>query len=49
MEILQYKVNFDWTGSCNGGFGKLKLCMNSDTYLSYFDKSISIYAPYEVT
>ena len=42
MELLQKKADFDWTGSCNEAFGKLKLCMNNDTSLSYFDKSIRI-------
>ena len=39
-ELLQKKVDFDWTGTCNKAFGKLKLCMNSNTCLSYFDESI---------
>ena len=29
-KLLQIKVDFHWTGTCNEAFGKLKLCMNSD-------------------
>ena len=39
-EFLQKNVDFEWTGTCNEAFGKLKLCMNSDACLSYFDKPI---------
>ena len=39
-ELLQKEINFDWTGTCNEAFGELKLCMNSDICLGYFDKSI---------
>ena len=39
-ELLQEKVDFDWTRACNEAFGKLKLCMNSHTCLSHFDESI---------
>ena len=39
-ELLQKQVDFDRAGTCNEVFGKLKLCMNSDTYPSYFDESI---------
>lgn len=39
-ELLQKKVVFDWTETCSEAFEKLKLCMNSDTCFSYFDKSI---------
>ena len=39
-DFWQKEVDFDWTGTCNEAFGKLKLCMNSDTHLSYFDESI---------
>ena len=35
---MQKEVNFDWTGP--EAFGKLKLCMNSDACISYFDESI---------
>ena len=35
-ESLQKEVNFVWTGICNEAFEKLKLYMNSDTFLSYF-------------
>ena len=42
-ELLQKKdVDFDWTETCNEAFEKLKLCMNSDNYFSYFDKSRSV-------
>ena len=30
-EPLQKEVDFDWIGTCNEAFRKLKLCMNSDT------------------
>ena len=39
-EVLLKVVNFDWTETCNEAFRKLKFCMNSDTCLSYFDKSV---------
>ena len=39
-EFLHKDINFQSTGTCNEAFGKLKLCMSSDTYLSYFDKPI---------
>ena len=39
-ELLQKEDDFNWTGICNKVFGKLKLCMNSDTCVSYFDESI---------
>ena len=38
-EPLQTEVDF-WTGSFYEAFGKLELCMNSDTCLSYFAESI---------
>ena len=39
-QLLQMEVDFDRTGICNEACGKLTLCMNSDTCLSYFDESI---------
>ena len=36
-ELLQKKVDFDWTGICNEVFEELKICMSSDTCHSYFD------------
>ena len=39
-ELLQKKVDFDWTGTSNKASGNLKLCMNSDTCLSYYGESI---------
>ena len=36
-ELLQKKVDFDWTGICNEVFEELKISMSSDTCHSYFD------------
>ena len=36
-ELLQKKVDFDWTGICNEVFEELNICMSSDTCHSYFD------------
>ena len=36
-ELLQKKVDFDWTGICNEVFEELKIYMSSDTCHSYFD------------
>ena len=38
IELLQKEVYFDWTETCNEAFGKLKLCMNNKTCLSYFEE-----------
>ena len=45
-ELLQIEVDFDWTGLCNEAFEKLRLCMNSDTCLSYFDDPPTIVMKY---
>ena len=39
-KLLQKQVDFDRAGTCDVAFGKLKLCMNSDTCPNYFDESI---------
>ena len=39
-ELLQKEGDFNWTETCHEAFEKLKLFMNSDTCLSYFDESV---------
>ena len=37
-ELFEREVDFDWTGTCNKGFGKF--CVNSDACLSFLEVSI---------
>ena len=41
-ELLQMEFNFNCTVICNEAFGKLKLCVNNDTCLSYFGESVYV-------
>lgn len=40
VELVQNVVAFYWTETCKEAFEKLKLYVNSETYFSYYDKSM---------